>query len=79
MRRVARTLSFAVAVCCLAVPLSSRAADQLKIRTDKGKVQGKLSDDGQVRIFLGIPYAAAASRTFSLEASATRSEVEGRA
>lgn len=26
--------------------------------TDKGDVIGKLSDDGQVRIFLGVPYAA---------------------
>jgi para-nitrobenzyl esterase len=63
MRRLARTLSFALTVCCLASPLSSRAADQLKVRTDKGKVQGKLSDDGQVRIFLGISYAAAPTGT----------------
>jgi len=58
MRSVAHTLSFVLAVCCLAAPLSGRAADSLKIRTDRGKVQGKLSNDGQVRIFLGIPYAA---------------------
>ncbi|HEX3663565.1 MAG TPA: carboxylesterase/lipase family protein [Acidobacteriaceae bacterium] len=58
MRLGARTLSLAIAVCCLAAPLSGRAADHLKIKTDKGKVQGKLSDDGQVRIFLGIPFAA---------------------
>lgn len=37
---------------------SARAANPLQVKTDKGKVQGKLSDDGQVRIFLGIPYAA---------------------
>jgi para-nitrobenzyl esterase len=58
MRLVARTLSFAFVVCFVAAPLSSRAADHLQIKTEKGKVQGKLSDDGQVRIFLGIPYAA---------------------
>jgi para-nitrobenzyl esterase len=58
MRRVACTLSVFLAVSCLAAPLSARAADSLKIKTDKGKVQGKLSDDGQVRIFLGIPFAA---------------------
>jgi para-nitrobenzyl esterase len=34
------------------------SADDLTIRTDKGKVHGKKSDDGQVRIFLGIPYGA---------------------
>ncbi len=33
-------------------------ADNLTIKTDKGKVHGKLSDDNQVRIFLGVPYAA---------------------
>ncbi len=58
MRLVVRPLSLALALCCMAIPTSSRAADQLKIKTDKGKVQGKLSEDGQVRTFLGIPYAA---------------------
>ncbi|MGA8160586.1 MAG: carboxylesterase/lipase family protein [Acidobacteriaceae bacterium] len=58
MRLIVRTSSFALAVCCMVAPLSGRAADQLKIKTDKGKVQGKLSDDGQIRVFLGIPYAA---------------------
>src|SRR5579859_8129060 len=38
----------------LTAPL--RAADQVK--TDKGMVEGKASKDGQIRIFLGIPYAA---------------------
>jgi para-nitrobenzyl esterase len=38
--------------------LFSHAADPLRVKTDKGEVQGKLSDDGQVRAFLGIPYAA---------------------
>ena len=28
------------------------------VKTDKGEVNGKLSDDGQVREYLGIPYAA---------------------
>jgi para-nitrobenzyl esterase len=58
MHFVARTLFFALSVSCVAAPLSSQAADQLKIKTDKGKIQGKISDDGQVRIFLGIPFAA---------------------
>jgi para-nitrobenzyl esterase len=33
--------------------------DQLRIRTDRGQVEGSLSPDGAVREFLGIPYAAA--------------------
>lgn len=33
-------------------------ADALRVKTDKGEIAGKLSDDGQVRVFLGIPYAA---------------------
>src|SRR6201999_3023914 len=33
-------------------------ADNLTIKTDKGKVHGRQSDDGQVRIFLGVPFAA---------------------
>jgi para-nitrobenzyl esterase len=37
---------------------SARAADDLTIKTDKGKIHGKMSDEGQVRTFLGVPYAA---------------------
>lgn len=42
----------------IALSLSAHAADPLRIRTDKGEIGGKLSDDGQVRAFLGVPYAA---------------------
>ncbi len=42
-------LSFAATAC---------AADALRVKTDKGEVDGKMSDDGQVRVFLGVPYAA---------------------
>ena len=42
---------------CLMFAASARA-DDLTIKTDKGKVHGRKSDDGQVRVFLGIPYAA---------------------
>lgn len=38
--------------------ISSHAADPVRVTTDKGELQGKLSDDSQVRIFLGVPYAA---------------------
>lgn len=33
-------------------------AAQLKVKTAQGKLQGKLINDGKVRAFLGIPYAA---------------------
>jgi len=34
------------------------AANPLTIKTDKGKVEGTLTTDGQIRAFKGIPYAA---------------------
>jgi para-nitrobenzyl esterase len=34
------------------------ASNPLKIKTDKGKVEGALTTDGQIRAFKGIPYAA---------------------
>lgn len=52
------TAWFFVCACSLLLGSSARADDHLQIKTDKGKIQGKLSDDGQVRIFLGVPYAA---------------------
>jgi para-nitrobenzyl esterase len=33
-------------------------ADPLKVKTEQGKVQGKTINDGKVRAFLGLPYAA---------------------
>jgi para-nitrobenzyl esterase len=51
--------SFYFVVCaCVVVATSARAADDLTVKTDKGKIHGKMSDDGQVRTFLGVPYAA---------------------
>jgi para-nitrobenzyl esterase len=37
---------------------TSQAKDAPKVKTDKGKVEGYVSSDGQVRIFKGVPYAA---------------------
>ncbi|GAA3752943.1 carboxylesterase/lipase family protein [Terriglobus aquaticus] len=45
-------LSFLLAVATL------HAQTNQPVQTDKGAVIGKLSDDGQVRAFLGVPYAA---------------------
>jgi para-nitrobenzyl esterase len=38
--------------------LAAQASDALQVKTDKGKVEGSLTDDHQVRAFKGIPYAA---------------------
>src|ERR1700722_16015893 len=43
-------------LCLTAV--AAHAADPLKVKTDKGKVEGALTADGQVRAFKGIPFAA---------------------
>src|ERR1700722_13336959 len=38
--------------------IAAHASDVLKVKTDKGKVEGSLTDDQKVRAFKGIPYAA---------------------
>lgn len=43
---------------CLMMATPASAGNPLVVKTDTGKVRGKLSADGQVRVFLGIPYAA---------------------
>jgi para-nitrobenzyl esterase len=48
----------AVGITALAFALPAQASDPLVIKTDLGKVQGKMSADGQARDFLGIPFAA---------------------
>jgi para-nitrobenzyl esterase len=51
-----RFLLGAAALIALAVP--AQAGNLLVVKTDQGKVQGKMSADGQARDFLGIPFAA---------------------
>ena len=49
----------ALALLAILISISSlAAADPLKVKTQQGKVQGKLINEGEVRAFLGIPYAA---------------------
>ena len=58
--RLLNRIRFVAAGACailLAAP-AARASDALTVVTDRGSVQGTLSSDGQVRAFLGIPYAA---------------------
>src|SRR6202453_986025 len=47
-----------VAVGGVAFALPAPADNLLVVKTEHGKVQGKMSADGQARDFLGIPYAA---------------------
>ncbi len=58
MRSFFRFALAAMCACCMLFSIPARAASHLKVKTDKGTVRGKLSADGQVRTFLGIPYAA---------------------
>lgn len=58
MRFLARVAWITTCACCAIFATSASAANNLKVKTDKGKIQGKLSADSQVRTFLGVPYAA---------------------
>jgi para-nitrobenzyl esterase len=55
MRVILRSTAIA---CLVAASATLFAADTPKVKTDKGKVQGYVSTDGQIRIFKGIPFAA---------------------
>ena len=57
MRSFGNSVLAALCTGCMAFSFAAHA-DNLTVKTDKGKVQGKLSTDGQVRDFLGVPYAA---------------------
>lgn len=52
-----RFLAAGACAVLLSAP-AARAGDRLVVATDLGKVKGTLISDGQVRAFLGIPYAA---------------------
>lgn len=46
------------AACLVAASATLFASGAPKVKTDKGKLQGYVSSDGQIRIFKGVPYAA---------------------
>ena len=54
------TQSLCAAILALLLPgvSASAHANPLQVKTAQGKVHGKLINDGKVRAFLGIPYAA---------------------
>jgi para-nitrobenzyl esterase len=52
-------LACALAMAGLGLGLSTVGfADSLTVKTEQGKVQGKTINDGKVKAFLGLPYAA---------------------
>jgi para-nitrobenzyl esterase len=55
--RLSRRIPTTLAALAL-VASTAFASNPLKIKTDKGSVEGALTTDGQVRAFKGIPYAA---------------------
>ncbi|MGC2637010.1 MAG: carboxylesterase/lipase family protein [Acidobacteriaceae bacterium] len=57
MRLTGKSVLVAACAGCMMLALAARA-DNLTVKTDKGKVHGKLAADGQVRDFLGVPFAA---------------------
>ncbi len=57
--QVGMKLACALAVAGLTLGMSiSASADPLTVKTEQGKVQGKTINDGKVKAFLGLPYAA---------------------
>src|SRR6202167_491249 len=57
--RVGMKLACALAMAGLALGLSTCSyADSLKVKTEQGKAEGKTINDGKVKAFLGLPYAA---------------------
>lgn len=52
-----RTFRLSLALA-MAFPFAAHASNPLEIKTQTGKVRGALTQDGQVRAFKGIPYAA---------------------
>jgi para-nitrobenzyl esterase len=58
--RLGLKLACALAVAALVLGICTRSyADSLTVKTEQGKVTGKTINDGKVKAFLGLPYAAA--------------------
>ena len=55
------------------------SADPLTVKTAQGKVHGKTINDGKVRAFLGLPYAAPPVGDLRWKAPEPAAKVEGRA
>jgi para-nitrobenzyl esterase len=59
MRIVMKIASFLVLVVFVMGLSTAVYADSLTVKTEQGKVHGKTINDGKVKAFLGLPYAAA--------------------
>ena len=70
--------SFAIAGLALGFSTTAHA-DSLTVKTEQGKVTGKTINDGKVKAFLGLPYAAPPVGDLRWKAPAAASQVEGRA
>ena len=58
--QIGMKVTCALAVAGLVLGLATALhADSLTVKTEQGKVQGKTINDGKVKAFLGLPYAAA--------------------
>ena len=58
MMQVAFKAVCAASILGMALATSAMAADTLTVKTEQGKVHGKTINDGKVKAFLGLPYAA---------------------
>ncbi|HTW79439.1 MAG TPA: carboxylesterase/lipase family protein [Terracidiphilus sp.] len=58
MRLRLLVVCFAALPCFLLAFSAAASADPLTVKTAQGKVHGKTINDGKVRAFLGLPYAA---------------------
>jgi len=59
MMQIGSRLACALAAAGVALGLATAVhADTLTVKTDQGKVHGKTINDGKVRAYLGLPYAA---------------------
>ena len=69
---------FALSVAGLTLAFCTTSfADSLTVKTEQGKVHGKTINDGKVKAFLGLPYAAPPVGRSALEGTGTAGEVEG--
>ena len=69
----------ALAVAGLGLGISATAfADALTVNTEQGKVQGKTINDGKVKAFLGLPYAAPPVVDLRWKAPATPAKWKGK-
>ncbi len=73
------TRSMRTATIALLTSIAAGGSAVAQVKTTAGLVQGKTTADGKVRVFLGIPYAAAPCRRVQVEGAAAGGGLAGRA